>query len=84
MKDFNEFLDFINEDCMHEIKAISESYGYVFTDDDFDKVGMSEEAFGTLMRIIGYTIARFSTFQLRRYHEWLTQFPESQPLDHPQ
>lgn len=84
MKDFDEFLEFIQEDCMHEIREIGKSFGVVFTDDDFNKIGMSEEALGTLMKITGYSISRYSTFLLRRYHEWLTQFPENQPLTPPE
>ncbi len=82
MKNFDEFSDFLLGDCRHEINDIGNSLGDVFTDEDFDTIGMSEEALGTLMRVHSYVVSRTVMLMLRRYHEWNESFPEAPQDNH--
>ena len=76
MKDFEEFRQFVLTDCMHEINAIGASLGTQYTDEDFNKIGMSVESLGTLLKMVGYVGSSTTMLLLERYHEWASSFPD--------
>ena len=76
MKNFDEFSDFLLGDCRHEINAIGNSVDSAFTDEELDKIGLSPEGLGMLMKVQGYVTSQLVMLALRRYHEWNESFPE--------
>lgn len=76
MKDFEEFRQFLLQDCRHEINEIGQSLLSTFSDDELSRISLSPEALGQLLKVVSWQTAQFVMLALERYHEWNETFSE--------
>lgn len=79
MKNFEEFRQFLLQDCRHEINAIGQNLLNVFSDDELSRISLSPEALGQLLKVVSWQNTQFVMLALERYHEWNETFSEQSP-----
>jgi len=77
MKNFDDFVEFLRTDCMFEINQLGDAFDSTFTEDDIKATGLSPECLGKLLQMFGFMISNSVLLMLRRYHEWLNEFPDT-------
>lgn len=83
MKSFDDFIEFLNMDCRIDINRVGDNFNNAFTDADIAATGLSHAQLGQLMQMVGYTTSQAVLMILRRYHEWLLEFPDTNHFPDP-
>lgn len=75
MKDFEEFKQFVLQDNMHELRAMGARLNQRYTDEELERIGMTPEALGMLLKVVSSVISDSTLVMLKAYHEWDHDFP---------
>lgn len=77
MKNFDDFVEFLDTDCKLDINQVGINFDNIFTEADIKATGLSTAQLGKLLQMVGFTTSQSILMVLRRYHEWLLEFPDT-------